>query len=263
MRLRQLGTTQSVSFIAPPEVQQAILTVRNTHLAAQQHPVSYEPINSFDVVLWLLEQSCKSNDDLMPLYLSQCRDFCLRTDSLWKNPNFNSKEKQLRAVLGCILQKEEQTIEQLYGSSKGAVIPALASSKLGGYVTALIERSSHLNNVNSASSALMEVEQEREVVVVVEQIREMQVLDLHMALKFPGIDAALVEFCVSGILPNQSYSFVQAFEYIAGTKIGQKFNVKATESSLFVSREFTRSVKKTKLGKNPDLLVSHSYPSHV
>ena len=51
MRLRQLGTTQSVVWFAPPEVHQSILDCQGKGASAH--------IDSSDVVMWLLEQTCR------------------------------------------------------------------------------------------------------------------------------------------------------------------------------------------------------------
>ncbi|PQE30562.1 p-loop containing nucleoside triphosphate hydrolase protein [Rutstroemia sp. NJR-2017a WRK4] len=66
MRLRQLGTTQSVCFFAPPEVHRSILDV------CKKTPgglVGSSNINSYHVVNWLLEQTCRANEQLQNLYL--------------------------------------------------------------------------------------------------------------------------------------------------------------------------------------------------
>lgn len=60
MRLRQLGTTQSITFIAPPEVDQSILDMR------QKGRTGY--IDSYDVIVWLLTQTCDNIRDLQPLH---------------------------------------------------------------------------------------------------------------------------------------------------------------------------------------------------
>ena len=59
MRLRQLGTTQSVVFFAPPEVHQSILDC--------QKKTNHDKIDSSDVVTWLLEQTCKYCLDFHPI----------------------------------------------------------------------------------------------------------------------------------------------------------------------------------------------------
>jgi hypothetical protein len=68
--MRQLGTTQSITFFAPPGVYQNILDLR------KKTPESF--IDSFDVVCWLFEESCSGIEQLQPMYFSQGTDYCLR-----------------------------------------------------------------------------------------------------------------------------------------------------------------------------------------
>lgn len=62
MRLRQLGTTQSIAFIAPSEVHQSIQDVCQKS--------ANDPIDSSDVITWLLDQTCTSNRDLQSIFLT-------------------------------------------------------------------------------------------------------------------------------------------------------------------------------------------------
>lgn len=103
MRLRQLGTTQSVAFLAPPEVYRSILDVRRAHTHELPRPVI---LTSVDVVRWLLEQSCKANEQMMALHFSQCQDFCRRTDIVWKYTNFATNRQHLEKVLEVVRQGE-------------------------------------------------------------------------------------------------------------------------------------------------------------
>ena len=50
MRLRQLAISQPIVFLAPPEVHQSILNFRGK--------VAKDDIDSKDVIIWLLEQTC-------------------------------------------------------------------------------------------------------------------------------------------------------------------------------------------------------------
>lgn len=60
MRMRQLAMSQSVVFFAPPEVNHSILDLRNEK--AGDH------IDSYDVICWLIEQTCSGIEQLQPLY---------------------------------------------------------------------------------------------------------------------------------------------------------------------------------------------------
>src|ERR1700761_3321182 len=118
MRLRQLGTTQRVVFFAPPEVHQSILDV-----CKKRHR---DPIDSSHVVSWLLEQTCRANEQLQNLYLAQGTDFCRRTNAQWENANFLIDKGHREAYLKVIQCPELQSLEQLYGGMADAEPSSLA-----------------------------------------------------------------------------------------------------------------------------------------
>lgn len=258
MRLRQLGTTQSVAFLAPPEVFQGILDLRMAHT---QELFRSSNITSRDVVRWLLEQSCKANEQMMSLYVSQCRDFCRRTDVLWKYPEYATSQNDLEKVLGVIRQEEQQTLHQMYGprlpSQQTAAIP-LASQQLQVFAQSVEQMARHVQS--TYSSALMEVEQEREIVLEVEHMRENQRRTRHVALAFPGLDPAIVVFIETGQLdPRETATrpcLLQAFDYVGRTKIGKVFGIQATASRLYVSHEFSHTIDMTHAREKDDIIVS-------
>src|SRR5438552_681114 len=106
MRLRQLATTQSVVFFAPPEVHQSIVDQRNKRYK--------DPIDSYDVICWLLQQTCDGIEQLQPLYYSQGADFCRRTQAAVNNPDFLRDTDQRATYLSALRQLERNTLEELY-----------------------------------------------------------------------------------------------------------------------------------------------------
>ena len=96
MRLRQLGTAQSIVFFAPPEVHQSILDVCRK-ICGDVLDSSY--IDSSYVVCWLREQTCRANEHLQNLYLAQGTDFCRRTNAQWKNVKFLTENSHREAYL--------------------------------------------------------------------------------------------------------------------------------------------------------------------
>ncbi len=258
MRLRQLGTTQSVAFLAPPEVFQGILDLRAAHTP---DAVPSFTITSRDVVCWLLDQSCKANEQMMSLYLSQCRDFCRRIDMLWKHPHYATSKDDLEKVLGVIRQEEQQTLQHMYGPralSENTVRVPLASRKLQTFAQNVEKMARH--GKLSYSSALMEVEQEREIVLEVEHMRENQSRVQHVALAFPGPDTAILSFIGTGRLNTQATStrppLLQVFEYVGRTKIGKVYGIEATASRLYVSHEFAHTIDTTHVREKNDIIVS-------
>jgi len=101
MRLRQLGTTQAVVFFAPPEVYQSILDLRNKS--------SHSYIDSFDVIYWLLEQTCNGIEQLQPLYHAQGTNYCQRMQAAADYSNFLENAQQREDFLDVIRTIEQQT----------------------------------------------------------------------------------------------------------------------------------------------------------
>lgn len=258
MRLRQLGTTQSVAFLAPPEVYRSILDVRRAHT---HEPPRHVIPTSVDVVRWLLEQSCKANEQMMALHFSQCQDFCRRTDIVWKHPKFATNKTHLEKVLEVIRNEEQQTLQQMYGpktQSEQVGLVEVASRRLQTFALNVADMARH--GQSSCSSALMEVEQEREVVFEVEQVREKQKRTEHTAHEFPGVDHAIMVFITTGQLDTKAAGqrgpLMQAFDYVGSTKIGKQFGVKSTSSRFYVSREYTRTIKVGRGMARHEILVS-------
>ncbi|KAI9374594.1 hypothetical protein BJX61DRAFT_540599 [Aspergillus egyptiacus] len=106
MRLRQLGTTQSVTFVAPPEVHQSILDVCKK--------TSKDSLDSADVVFWLLDQTCATNKELQSLYFAQGKDFCQRMQAATTYKKFLTNTEHRMAYLESLQQPEQQNVEQLY-----------------------------------------------------------------------------------------------------------------------------------------------------
>lgn len=160
MRLRQLGTTQSVVFFAPPEVHQSILDLRKKK--------QFDKLDSLDVISWLLEQTCNGIEQLQPLYFSQGSDFCRRLQASVDNPNFFSNITHRESYLQTVRTMEQQTLEQLYGvhgKSKTKLAAINYSPNIATFMKELAARRKGFQDTGHAvhGSALQEVEQEREV----------------------------------------------------------------------------------------------------
>ncbi|RSM02017.1 hypothetical protein CDV31_011100 [Fusarium ambrosium] len=242
MRLRQLGTTQSISFVAPPEVYQSILRLRSTY---SKIFTQHLPMTSEDVVHWLLEQSCVASENIMSLHLAQGYDFCRRTNAIWKHMNLLHDEDNRRQLLETIQLQEDQTLEQLYGVRQldSAEPSQFDFPSLEAFATKLHEQRliSSRSDQKAHSSPFEEVEQEREIEFEVEQVRENQKPTRLIPFSFSTLDPAILCFVTSGCLAGKR--FIQAFDLIGKTSIGRRFGVTKTASKLFVSPEFARTVQ--------------------
>lgn len=163
MRLRQLGTSQSVVFFAPPEVHQSILDFRKKNQCDQ--------LDSSDVIMWLLEQTSKGIEQLQPLYFSQGVEFCRRNQAAVQYPDYLDDSHQRESYLDKLRQLEQQTLDRLYGvksKTKNVVADepkSVQSSAITQFLSELEVRRKSFKDTGNAvhASALQEVEQEREV----------------------------------------------------------------------------------------------------
>ncbi|KAF2494893.1 hypothetical protein BU16DRAFT_590135 [Lophium mytilinum] len=242
MRLRQLGTTQSVVFLAPPEVHQSIMD-----LVQKKHS---DPVDSYDVVQWVLEQTVIGIEQLQPLYYAQGADFCRRTQAALDNSDFMEDTCERDAYLAVLRQKERQTLKTLYAPKTSKASPDMTTycPPLAVFKERLdVQRRSFQDTGNAVhGSALEEVEIEREVEVAyeVEDVREVQRPTQSMPLPFGGLHRDLTRFVQTGRLSAGSAAFQNAFLALRRTVAGAKYGVDAESMSsrLYVSMEFSRTV---------------------
>ncbi|KAL8345895.1 hypothetical protein RB598_000014 [Gaeumannomyces tritici] len=243
MRLRQLRTTQSVVFLAPPDVDQSI-----------RNYCSVPPriiMDSSHVISWLLEQTCRGLEDLQSLYVSQGVDFCRRTDAEWRYhqdtaEGLGAPEQQRSKLLAVIQKPERQTLERLYGGKGRTESSSLPPNISDARLRAFMDRLAGFNVRHSANlDALQEVEQEQEqeVQVQVEQVSHVQRPARYTPLVFPGLRLEIEQFVRTGVLPRSRGAYEHAFAYVGRTSVGRKFGVRETGSKLFVSAEHGRTVK--------------------
>ncbi|KAH8425541.1 DUF3638 and DUF3645 domain-containing protein [Aspergillus melleus] len=241
MRLRQLGTSQSVVFISAPEVHQSILDLRRK--------CSTDAIDSADVVAWLLEQTCCHQQQLKSLYLAQGYDFCRRTNAAFVNDKFLTNTEHRKTLLNTLLQKEEHSLEEIYRprpklntfTSDQYMYPAIA--KFG--LDLDNQRLGHDEFSATASTlalAFAEVEQERECMLHVEEVREIQRPTRLPHYSFPGLHESIETFALTGHL-RRTAGHEAAFTALRRTTLGKKHGLRIEQQSrLFISDEFTKTI---------------------
>ncbi|RDA90702.1 hypothetical protein CP533_4956 [Ophiocordyceps camponoti-saundersi (nom. inval.)] len=237
MRLRQLATTQSVVFCAPPEVYRSVIDLRNKPEGAA--------IDSLDVVHWLLEQTCQGNDQLQGLFYAQGVDFCRRTSAALQYPEYLTNSQHKAALLEVLRCRERIKLTELYGnaaSERHSISPGMFHHKLGDMTAQLQVLESDVRDLTVEDGMMEEVEQEREVEFQVEQVREAQKPHHgEKGLDFPGLHPSIEAFARTGALPNKS-GVVKATEHMSLSTPGQKFRLTAPDSRLLVSKQFCRTV---------------------
>ncbi|KAF9870445.1 hypothetical protein CkaCkLH20_12112 [Colletotrichum karsti] len=245
MRLRQLGTTQSVTFFAPPEVHQSILDLQSKSSGAQ--------LDSHDVICWLLDNTCDGIEQLQPLYYAQGIDYCRRMQAAVENPDFLRDSQQREDYLAIIKQNEQHTLQQLYEPKrkiKGTgEFRAGSDMKIRSFVKELNTRRKAFQDNGRAvhASALQEVEQEREMAFEVQTVRQVKRPQSYPALSFPGLHQDIESFAKTGRMPAGAQALVPVFKSLAKTGNGKKYKIsdRLFPARLFVSTEFERTIKLT------------------
>ena len=251
MRLRQLGSTQQVTFFAPSEVHQSVVDFCQS---------DSKVIDSSDVVRWLLEQTCNLNQQHLLLYFAQGLDFCQRTDAFWQNPDILGSVEQREVYLKAIRQKEQLGLEEIYKPryvNSQSVVHALESPQLRHFMEILQRRRPISTTGDSVvGSALEQVEQEREIAHEVEQVREVEKPVHFKAHPVRELDHGVWHFAINGNMPIPC-TFDTVFAYMRKTELGSRYGFceTANGSRLFVSPEYSRTVKITKGQSNDNFLV--------
>ncbi len=262
MRLRQLGSTQSVTFYAPPEVD---VSIHDQCGLRKKEPAS--SLSSPHVLSWLLEQTCTANAQLRSLYVAHGLDFCRRTDASWRHRGQLGGKQSRKALLKVLEQPERQTLQVMYGgrlpggdgdgdAAAGNSHAPLAQPALQAMADALRAAATPGTGAScqpwngQIRSAFEEVEQEREVEVQVEQERVGVRRKRYVALRFPGkVSASLRRFVKRGTL-LADLDFEGVFANMAQTGIGERYGVKAVASQLFVTREFGKTIAERQFGRH-------------
>ena len=104
------------------------------------------------------------------------------------------------------------------------------------------------------SSALEEVEQEREVECQAENVQQKERPPPYDALIFPGLHANIYRYVKTGQLSGGS-GYESAFGAVCRTKTGRKYNTRDIPSKLFVSSEFMRTIQLRDRTEIDDFLV--------
>ncbi|KAK6953357.1 hypothetical protein Daesc_005660 [Daldinia eschscholtzii] len=252
MRLRQLGTTQSVIFFAPPEVNQSI-----QDLCGKKND---QRVDSYDVIRWLINNTCDGIEQLQPLFYSQGTDFCNRMQAAEDFPDFLVNDEDRMAFIDAIKHKERQTLQQLYGIQSRAKVNmrTKSNSKIASFTKELESRKKTFQDTGQAvhASALQEVEQERETEIEVETVRQVKKPMPYTPLKFPGLHRDLETFARTARVPAGSDNFVHVMKALSKTALGRKYKVnhRVSSSQLFVSSEFERTVRFVLEGTNDNFL---------
>ncbi|PWY88227.1 hypothetical protein BO70DRAFT_331486 [Aspergillus heteromorphus CBS 117.55] len=239
MRLRQLGKSQSVMFVASPEAHQSIIDHRDKS--------SEHGLDSSDVVRWLLEQTCRGNEQLRPLYIAQGFDFCKRQSAKSSHPLFLSNDKARSCYVNSLLHGEQQTLEQLYHPRTSPPISCTPPSGSGNQIKDFwrelkMQQADQTSTALTSNSAFEEVEQEREVAFQVEEMRQAQEPRHFPVYSFPGLGQGLLDFARTGWVGADGW-YERLFSALQRIKICRRNKVPVRESDVLLSTEFMKTIR--------------------
>lgn len=241
MRLRQLAISQSVIFFAPPEVHQGILNSRKRSLE--------DPVDSHDVITWLLEQTCCSIEQLQPLYVSQGLEYCRRRLAAQKYADCDYHVDNSKAYLKVLEQVERYSLEELYAPDRRIKAPSIDSTgnaEITKYVNRLNVLKEEIRNTGDTVQALahQEVEQEREVAIEVETVRELKKPRHAQPCSQPLLHRDVRSYAETGRFAAGSHEYIQAFVVLRQTAVGRRLGISdcATRSGLYVTQDFSKTV---------------------
>ncbi|KAL8690761.1 MAG: hypothetical protein Q9218_003865 [Villophora microphyllina] len=241
MRLRQLAISQSVIFYAPPEVHQGIINTRRDSRKGL-------PVDSHDVIVWLLEQTCCSIEQLQPLYVSQGQEYCRRRLAAHRYEDSGYSTNESKSYLKILEQPERYSLEELYAPDrkiKNSPIDSSGNAEIAKYVKRLDVLKANIRNTGDTVQALahQEVEQEREVAIEVETVRDVKKPHHAQACAHPPVHRDVRLFAETGRLAAGSHTCIQAFVALRQTAVGRRFGIadSATRSGLYITQDFSRT----------------------
>ncbi|KAL2863546.1 uncharacterized protein BJX67DRAFT_384547 [Aspergillus lucknowensis] len=224
-RMRELGNGQSVTFLIPPEVKHSISKESTT-------------FTSFDVLQWVLEQTCGQLERLRPLWAWQGLHY-VRSAQIWDTLSPNRED--LGPIVARIQEAGSKTLHQLYAPWEECcrVLPEIR--EIAGRNTTVAELLGEWEQYGTGGTLLHE-EQEREICQEVQ--RELRVCRpppvspakhlLHSHLKF-----FVKHACFPG---HVSEAAEAAFPIFARTSASHFGVPHAIIDGLFASRDFVETV---------------------
>ncbi|EJT74694.1 hypothetical protein GGTG_08532 [Gaeumannomyces tritici R3-111a-1] len=245
MRMRGLGEGQAVTFCVPQEIKGRILQRTDERRQQQQ-----QSIGVMDVLQWAILETFDDMERAVPLWAVQGQTHA-HQQSVYSKAADGRVTEQLAQRL---LQKEAQTVEDLYRASDGGSSnssPCCADADRHPDADR-IERhrasffGDHVAAPAPTAALGREEERQRELAPEVEQERRVEQRAPAAEAARHALDPAVVHFARTGELPrpgpDMDASFPPAFLTIGGGGGGQDVLARLLPRGLRCSRDFARTV---------------------
>ena len=222
-------------------------------------------IDSADVIQWLLENTCDGIEQLQPLYYAQGMDFCNRMQAVLSHPAIDQDPDQMSTFIEQTLRQETHKLSELYRARakirSATRLASISDPRLARYARELEKVRKDFQDSGKAmqASALQEVEQEREVTVEVESVRQVKKPPKLKPFSFPGLHKDLECLVMTGKMPPGAAGniiFIPAIDAIAKSVAGRNHYVRCADRDirLYVTAEFQRTVKMPGIEANDNYL---------
>lgn len=242
MRMRKLGSGQSVVFCISPEMQFRV------NMAAEKAPGSIISVD--DVLMWAIHETHADLHRLMPLWAVQGSRF-VHQKRLWNGTTSSVGISMSRDQAEQFLEEEAQTIEYRYRPTARSSTKELHSQlehltlDESDEISAIQSRCDNFGVSQSKAAALQE-EQEKELAPEIEQERQIE----RPAKAEPALHVLhqeLKDFITTGSIPTLSPAVSPAFLALDRTSMAKTSCLGHYPRSLLVTADYIRTVK---LGRN-------------
>ena len=237
MRMRKLGSGQTIVFCISPEIQDKIL---ESMCRSHSSDITVE-----DVLIWSISETHTETHRSMPLWVVQGERF-VRQERLWNEiHDVSGKTTLSTAHAEKLLEDEAQTIDHRYRPRQSKRQPSRLFDASDPNLQRIADRCREFDNLHFDSSALQE-EQERELSPEIEQERQVQRASPAQPAQH-SLHADVLAFAQTGQFTAVSPAYMPAFEALRDSSAGKSFNVSqlAGNRRLFVTADFVKTVKQS------------------
>ncbi|KAH6961733.1 hypothetical protein BKA56DRAFT_647758 [Ilyonectria sp. MPI-CAGE-AT-0026] len=235
MRMRKLGKGQTVVFCIPREIEQKILL-----LLGQESSRSHN-ITVSDVLCWAITETCHNMRREVPLWLTQGIRFCHQR-RLWDEMEARSDWEGIFECAGQFKEDEAQPLDKRYHPQQAH--PGISSvlDRIEPQAATEFQKHCQKFGLTELRTSSLQEEQERELSPETEHEQQVErpppaepeIHYLHDDLR---------NFVQNGVFPPSSSAFKPAFMALEHTSAAKNFDVSEFRNNVWVTLDFSRTVK--------------------
>ena len=230
MRMRKLGSTQSVILIAPEDICDEILL----HASKDIHHV----VEVIDVILWTISQTFAEVRRNIPLWAVQGERF-ERQNAIWQEA-MTSQTTLTTTQAAEFLEPESATLADRYWAPQKSARQDPRMTTRSGNVELIRARCCEFNDSNRTCANLHE-EQERELSPEIEEERHVE-RPPHAEPAIHHIHPEMLKFVATGALVPNTQAYQPAFQSLRSTSAAAFLDIAEFPSDLLVSADYAQTI---------------------